>query len=145
MVVLKEVKKTDIFIGSLRHDGDLLDELTEICMQRNISLGHIEAIGAVKKACIGFYDQVKKEYRYINIDEPMEITNLTGNISTKDSKPFVHAHLTLADSEGKAFGGHLAPGTTVFACECIIEVFDGPAFDRGFDKETGLSLWQINE
>jgi uncharacterized protein len=145
MGILKEVKKTSIFMGKLRNGADLLDELTEICRPRNIRLGRIEAIGAVRKACIGFYDQEKREYEYITIDQPMEITNLTGNISIKDGSPFVHAHITLADSSGRAFGGHLARGTIVFACECSIEVLEGPAFERGFDEDTGLSLWDIKE
>ena len=38
-------------------------------------------------------------------------------------------------------GGHLAPGTTVFAAEYVIQAFDGPEFCRGFDEVTGLPLW----
>ena len=55
----------------------------------------------------------------------------------------VHAHITLADDKGQAFGGHLAPGTILFACECLIEKFDGPAFRRRNDENTGLALWDI--
>ena len=33
----------------------------------------------------------------------------------------VHAHVTLGDAEGRAFGGHLAAGTPVFACEFVIQ------------------------
>jgi predicted DNA-binding protein with PD1-like motif len=145
MAVLKEVKQKKIIMGKLRNGADLLEELTDICKKGNISLGRIEAIGAVRKASIGFYDQEKREYRFINIDEPLEIMNLTGNISIKDSNPFVHAHVTLADSKGRAYGGHLAHGTIVFACECVIEIFEGQVFERGFDQETGLTLWNMQE
>jgi predicted DNA-binding protein with PD1-like motif len=145
MGILREVRKTDVFMGRLRHGADLLDELTEVCRQKDIKLGRIEAIGAVRKARIGFYDQEKREYEYITFDQPLEITNLTGNISIKDGSPFVHAHVTLADSSGRAYGGHLAQGTIVFACECMIEMLEGQAFERAFDSETGLSLWVIKE
>jgi len=145
MGFLKEIKKTNVLMGRLRHGADLLDEITGICTDRDIRLGRVEAIGAVTRARIGFYNQEKREYGYYNIDEPLEITNLTGNISIKDNSPFVHAHVTLADSTGRAYGGHLAQGTIVFACECVIEVLEGPAFERGFDRETGLSLWSIKE
>ena len=40
-------------------------------------------------------------------------------------------------------GGHLAPGTIVFACELIIEAFDGQELNRGMDRETGLPLWNM--
>lgn len=143
--MLKELKHDKIFMGRLRHGSDLLDELTGICREKDIRLGRIEAIGAVQKACTGFYDQKVREYRYTTINQPLEVTNLTGNISVKDKNPFVHAHVTLADSTGRAYGGHLARGTIVFACECVIESLEGPSFERGPDMETGLSLWETNE
>jgi len=34
-------------------------------------------------------------------------------------------------------------GTIVFACEFIIEAFDGPPLERGFDETTGLPLWDM--
>jgi len=145
MAVVKKVRHKETFIGKLRHGADLLEEITEICKMENIQLGRIEAIGAVRNACIGFYNQERHEYKFITIDQPLEITNLKGNISLKDGNPFVHAHITLSDSSGNAYGGHLAPGTIVFAGELMIEAFDGLLLERGFDQETGLSLWSIKE
>ena len=117
--------------------------MTNLCKERGVDLGRIEAIGAVQKARIGFYNQDTRTYQFLDLDRSLEITNLVGNVSLKDGKPFVHAHVTLADEEGKSFGGHLAPGTVVFACEFVLEAFDGPAFNRGPDEETGLPLWSM--
>lgn len=142
MTVLKKVEHREMFMGNLRRGADLLEELTAICREKNIQLGRVEAIGAVQKARIGFYDQEKRDYQFIAIEKPLEITSLNGNISMKDGSPMVHAHITLADSSGQACGGHLAPGTIVFACEWLIEALDGPVFKRGFDPETGLALWE---
>ena len=76
------------------------------------------------------------------IDRPLEITNLVGNVSLRDGNPFVHAHVTLADSAGHAYGGHLAPGTIVFACEFVLEVLSESVLERAFDETTGLYLWK---
>jgi len=141
MAQLKEVKSTEIVMGRLGCGSDLLEELTKIAAARGIRLGRIEAIGAVQKARVGFYDQQKREYQFHLFDWPLEITNLIGNISLKDGNAFIHAHVTLADKDGKCYGGHLAAGTIVFACEFILEAFDGPAFNRRPDEETGLPLW----
>ena len=130
------------FAGRLAHGADLLEELTALCLEKGVKLGRIEAIGAVQKAKIGFYDQSRHEYGFMTIDRPMEILNLTGNISLRDGKPMVHAHITLGDRDGKTYGGHLASGTTVFACEYMIQRIEGDAFVRGFDEETGLPLWE---
>lgn len=132
-------------MGKLSYGCDLLEELTAICRKENIRLGRIEALGAVQEARLGFYDQQRREYQFLTLSEPLEITMLIGNISLKDGDPFVHAHITLADEAGKAFGGHLAPGTVVFACEFIIVSFDGPVFERDFDGKTGLPLWTMSE
>ncbi|MFH7325076.1 PPC domain-containing DNA-binding protein [Desulfurivibrio sp. C05AmB] len=130
-------------MGKLRHGSDLLTELTAIAVRRGIQLGRIEAIGAVRQARIGFYDQSGQKYRYCTFEQPMEITQLIGNVSLKDENAFIHAHITLADETGKCYGGHLAHGTEVFACEFILEAYDGPTFERSFDVETGLQLWSI--
>jgi predicted DNA-binding protein with PD1-like motif len=145
MAAVKEIKHRKMLLGKLRHGADLLEELTELCKERDIELGRVEAIGAVQKACIGFYHQKKRKYEFLTLDRAFEIANLTGNISIKDGNPIVHAHITLADDSGAAYGGHLAPGTIIFACECIIEIYDGPVFEREFDHETGLPLWTIKE
>ena len=143
MAVYNQIKSDAILMGKLEHDADLLEELTGICKQNKIQLGRVEALGAVKKARIGFYDQQKKEYNFFEIDKPMEITNLIGNISLKDGEPIVHAHITLADAKGNAFGGHLAPGTIIFACEFIINSYEGPEYCRGLDQQTHLPLWKM--
>ena len=56
----------------------------------------------------------------------------------------VHAHITLADENQKSYGGHLAAGTIVFACEVVIYSFKGPEFMRDYDEETGLPLWKLD-
>jgi predicted DNA-binding protein with PD1-like motif len=145
MTELESLTSRQIFMGTLRYGCDLLEELTKVAAERSVRLGRIEAIGAVQKAKIGFYNQETQTYQYSSFDHAMEITKLAGNISVKDGNPFVHAHITLADAEGKAYGGHLATGTIVFACEFLIEAFNGPVFERHLDKETGLSLWLLSK
>ena len=145
MAIIKRVKSRELFMGKLNHGGDLLEEITDICRKKNVQLGRIEAVGAVQKACLAFYNQQTHEYQPVIIDQPLEITSLVGNISLKEGTPMVHAHVTLSDKTGKTHGGHLASGTVIFACEFILEVFDGPIFERGFDEETSLPLWTISE
>jgi uncharacterized protein len=141
MAFIKTVTPSNVFMARLKHGADLIDEITSLCKKNNIRLGRVNAIGAVQKARLGFYDQQTKTYDFFEMDRPLEITNLTGNISLKDGEPMAHVHVTLADHDGKAYGGHLAQGTVIFACECVIEAFDGPEFNRTLDEETALPLW----
>jgi uncharacterized protein len=131
-------------LGRIGFETDLLEELARVCREESIRLGRVEAIGAVRRACLGYYDQDAREYRYRDLDEHLEILALAGNVSLKDGEPVVHAHITLGNEEGRAFGGHLAPGTIVFACEFLIRELTGADLSRGFDEPTGLPLWPLS-
>lgn len=132
------------FIGRVPFQADLLDYLTGFAKDHGIRAGQVMALGAVSEAVVGFYDQHKRTYFNIPYHRHLEILNLTGNISLKDGKSFVHAHVTLSDEDGHAFGGHLMPGTTVFACEFIIhEYLTEQDLNREFDQDTGLGLWKL--
>ena len=129
-------------IGRLAKGEDLLAALEKLTQKHGITLGEVSAIGAVSQARIGYYNQVERQYYYIDLAHPLEILNLIGNISLKDGKPMVHAHVTLSDKDGQAFGGHLAEGTLVFACEfAILEHQSATSLVRQIDEPTGLLLW----
>jgi len=129
-------------MGRLAKGDDLLLGLEKCAQDLGITLGEVQAIGAVTQARVGYYDQFARKYMFLTFPEPQEILTLVGNISIKDNQPFVHAHLTLADQEGRAFGGHLAEGTLVFACEFWIQEYSsGKSLVRHHDEETGLFLW----
>ncbi len=138
---MHEINNGRTFMGRVPHDADLLEWLTGFAREKNIQLGEITLIGAVKKAVLAFYHQDRREYALVTVDKHMEILHGVGNISLKEGEPFVHMHLVLGDEQGRAFGSHLAPGTVVFACEAIIREFTGGQYLRKLDKTTGLTLW----
>ncbi|MGV8074295.1 MAG: PPC domain-containing DNA-binding protein [Syntrophobacteraceae bacterium] len=129
-------------MGRLLKGDDLLTALENYCEKLDIRLGEVRAIGAVSSARIGYYDQASLKYEFHDLKKPMEILSLVGNISIKENKPFIHAHIILGDENGAALGGHLAEGATVFACEFVIQEFiSSEPLVRKFDEETGLFLW----
>jgi predicted DNA-binding protein with PD1-like motif len=130
------------FMGRLAKGDDLLQALEKICQEHHITLGEVRALGAVSRARVGFYNQEERKYYFLDLEQPLEILALVGNISLKDGKPMVHAHVTLADTAGRAWGGHLAVGTPVFACEfAVYEHTADRALRRQNDPATGLMLW----
>lgn len=136
-----EYKLGRSFMGKLPFESDLWQGLQQIVLDNNIKSGQLQFIGALQKAVIGFYDQSEKRYCSVQIAKPVEIINGTGNISLKDGQPFIHTHVTLADQNGAAYGGHLLPGSKVFACEYYIQELVGPELHRKPDHITGLPLW----
>ena len=134
---------TDIVIARLDHNCDLYEAILQLAKDNEITLGKVEAIGAVKKATIAYYDQTEKKYEELTIDEHLEITSLIGNISQRDKAIALHAHVNLGAKDGRIVGGHLLPGTPVFACEVMLSRCEGPLLMREFDDTTRLPLWKL--
>lgn len=128
--------------GQLPYGSDLYDGLTQLVQRENIRLGRIHAIGATTHAIVAFYDQNTKQYNPLEFPGGMEILGLSGNVSIRDGKPFVHVHILLGDAKGDVFGGHLLPGTKLFACEVTIDEYEGEELVRAQDERTGLHLWK---
>ncbi|MFC1951300.1 PPC domain-containing DNA-binding protein [Chloroflexota bacterium] len=128
----------------VRHDADLMGELNDLAVSQGIEAATFTAIGALKCATLGYYNQTGHQYGEIDIDYHCEIASCIGNISIKDGTPFVHAHAVLADDKGNTKAGHLLGGT-VFAAEVHIRTLVGPTLERQYDEVTGLSLWQTED
>lgn len=135
-----KLKRT--FVGQLTLGVDLYEGMTKIVQDEDIKLGRILAIGATTHAVLAFYDPAQKKYLNMEFPGSMEILACNGNVSLRDGKPFVHIHILLGDRQGKVFGGHVMPGTKVFACEVFIDEFEGEELQRAYDEKTGLYLWQ---
>jgi predicted DNA-binding protein with PD1-like motif len=130
------------FLERLPSDADLCDAIRNAFLAADIKTGTFTAVGAVKRAVIGYYDQTARCYVNKEIVQPAEILCCTGNVTEKDGALFVHAHITLSLEDGKAFGGHLSEGTVIFACELSGIEFLGEQARRAFDSATGLNLWE---
>jgi len=129
-------------VARLAHGADLLEEIAGLAERHGIAAGALQGLGALQRTRLAYYDQAARAYAEFDLDGPLELTCLAGNLSRRDGAPAVHAHLTLADRDGRALGGHAAPGCIVFACELVVTELLGPALDRALDGVTGLPLWR---
>ncbi len=135
-------EKGRIWIGRVPFRSDLLESVQQFAAKENIKCARVEIIGAVERAVISYYNQDKRVYQDIEFDQHLEILSCLGNLSLRDNEPAAHLHVTLGDSKGHLFGGHLQKGTVVFAGEFVIEEIIGPDLRREHDPETDLPLWK---
>jgi predicted DNA-binding protein with PD1-like motif len=126
----------------LRQDADLIQSITELATSKGIEAGSFTAIGALKRAKLGYYDQKNHKYREMGIESPHEVVSCVGNVSLSEGKPFVHAHVVLADEKGNTKAGHLLEGI-VFAAEVHLRQLEGLKLERKHDEFTGLWLWSV--
>ena len=130
-----------VLLGRLEKGDDVLEGLTEFCVQHGVAAGSIQALGLVQRGRLRFYDQATASHHEIEFEQGMEIVSLVGNISLKDGDVFLHCHVVLADRQGRCFGGHLISGNIAFVCEFAIIALEGPVPERTYDEATGLTMW----
>lgn|SRR5690554_1120977 len=130
------------FVLSIQNRAEITEAIIDFVKEQNINTGAVYGIGAVNEAVLRFYDPITKEYVDKTFSEQMEISNLTGNISTMDSKPYIHLHITLGRSDYTAVTGHLLTAKIHGAGELMIEKLDGEV-GRKYDDDTGLNLYDL--
>jgi predicted DNA-binding protein with PD1-like motif len=130
------------FIVSLENRAEITKAVTAFVEEQGIKAGTVHGIGAVNETTLRFFDPATKEYVDKTFPEQMEISNLTGNISRMDEKPYIHLHITLGRADYTALAGHLLTATIHGAGELVIEKLDGEV-GRQYDDETGQNLYKL--
>jgi predicted DNA-binding protein with PD1-like motif len=125
--------------------GELLIEtLTKFVNEKELKGGWVLGLGGLAWAELGFYDTTAQAYLWTRFDEPLELLNITGNISINDSKPFLHLHATVSDASQYARGGHVKEAEVSGTAEIFIHLWDDKkGFKRSDDKATGLKLLDL--
>jgi len=140
-VISFQMEPGPIHLVRLNTGEDLLDGITEYVTGAGIEAAWLSYLGAVSRASLRYYDQDERVYRDFDLNQHLEVLSGLGNVSLLEGAPFVHTHAAFADAEGKAVGGHLNSGTTVWALEVRIQQLLGESPIRTPDDCTSLSLW----
>lgn len=137
-----DVKGQREFLCRLPYDSDLLLALEDLAKKLGVKTGVFTLLGALKTATLLYYMQSEKKYIKLTFDFPLEIVSGVGNIAMMNGDLIIHAHLVLADKEGRCYGGHLTKGSKVFSCEVHLKELT-PTMQRSYDNITGLNLFNI--
>lgn len=137
-----EVKGQREFLCRLPYDSDLLPALKDLAKKIGVKTGVFVLLGALKNATLLYYIQNEKKYIKLTFNSPLEIVSGIGNISIMNDDLIIHAHVVLADKEGRCYGGHLTEGSKIFSCEVYLKELS-PTIQRKYDGITGLNLFNI--
>ncbi|MTI47302.1 PPC domain-containing DNA-binding protein [Sporosalibacterium faouarense] len=122
---------------------EVVGSLYNFCKENNVKLGSLTGLGAADRLTVGLYNTETHEYHNKELIGEYEITNLTGNITTKDGELYLHLHITVGNEEYEAFGGHLNECHISGTCEIILDTVDGEV-GRFFDESSGLNIFKID-
>lgn len=118
---------------------EVIAKLTEYARANGLKSAWMSGLGGASGATLGFYDIDSKDYEWHDYDRPMEILNLSGNLSVVDGQPFWHIHGNFSGRDTQGFGGHVKSLTVGLTCEVLVTPLDS-AMTRTFDQSTGLKL-----
>ena len=138
-----EYKKIeDKIVFRLEMGEGLMESTQRIATAENVKLASINGIGACSKIEMGYIDLSIKEYVFKTFKGNLEILQATGNITLKDGEPFPHIHISVANEDCKAFGGHLNEAIISATFEGIMQIMDHE-INREFNEDLGLALMNV--
>ena len=110
---------------------DLKEELDKKVKENKWkAVGLVTAVGSLNSAKIRFANQPDAA----EIPGKLEILSLSGTLGADGS----HLHISVADSTGKTYGGHLMPGCPVYTtAEIILVILEDYVFKRETDSTYG--------
>lgn len=97
-----------IFHIQFSKGDDVAVGLADFAEKNHITDAHFEAIGAFGSAEIGWSDRAHNGFKFVKINEEMEVSSFLGSITrNKDGKAVVHAHCTVGLlRNGRVYAGH---------------------------------------
>ncbi len=110
----------------------------KIAVQEMVHKHHITA-GSIA-SCVGCLSEINLRLasaeKILAIIAPFEIVSVMGTLTPNHQ----HIHISVADSQGYVYGGHLMEGNIIDStAEVIIHSYPQLSFSRGFDPSTGYT------
>jgi len=131
-----------MIICALSHGEDLLAAIEKAATKADVRSGVFILMGALQKARFGFYLE-EGRFEPIEIERNLDITSCIGNLAEEDGRLVIHAHMTVSDSEGKVYGGHVLSGCRIWIrAELVIFPTEGVQLKRSYDAALGLHVLQ---
>ena len=130
-------KVEDGFMMHVEKGEKIMETITQFCKENEINNAQLSGIGAVMNIDIGALDINSKQYIRKNFKNVWELVSYQGNVSLKNSEPFIHAHVTIGNHDFNIKGGHLFEATVAAVGEFILRKFDNNVY-RAFNNNVGL-------
>lgn len=139
---MKHKKIRDTYFVRLERGEHIIQSLKSFCTKNKIKCGYFFGIGALDEAEVAHYIVENKKYTSKMLKQPLEITNMSGNITTMGKEVYLHCHITLSDESMMAIAGHLKEGRISATCEIVLVKLNA-AIRRKYDDFTGLNLLEL--
>jgi predicted DNA-binding protein with PD1-like motif len=122
---------------------EIMSGLKTFAVREKLVGGHFSAIGALEHARFGWFDNTRKAFRDIPVDEQVEMVSLIGDLGLVNGAPAIHAHGAVAFPDGHVRGGHILEAVAWPTLELFFTAYPAPLVKER-DAETDLYLFNLN-
>jgi uncharacterized protein len=123
----------------LAKGDEVMSGLTDFARQNKVTSASFTAIGAFSHATVAWFDDARKEFRLIPIEQQVELVSMIGDIALVNDQPVVHTHVSVASPDGTVRGGHVINAFVFPTLELFMTVYPTPLHKKS-DEATGLKL-----
>ena len=127
------------YVIILAKGDEVMSGLTDFARQNKVTSASFTAVGAFSHATVAWFDDTRKEFRLIPIEQQVELVSMIGNIALVNEQPAVHTHVAVASSDGTVRGGHVINAFVFPTLELFMTVYPTP-LHKETDEATGLKL-----
>jgi predicted DNA-binding protein with PD1-like motif len=139
----------DLIVSRVESGKDLLEGIHQVVIKSGVTAGFLSVIGAVDRACYGFYIPETRSYTShkweptSDSSPALEILSCLGNVAMLEDEVVVHAHITLSGVKGELLGGHLQEGCRVNPTAELTLLSAQGKLKRKRNEELNLALLSI--
>src|SRR5437016_9297737 len=127
------------YVIILAKGDEVMSGLTDFARQNKVTSASFTAIGAFSHATVAWFDDARKEFRLIPIEQQVELVSMIGNIALANEQPAVHTHVAVASSDGTVRGGHVINAFVLPTLDVLMTGYPTP-LHKQLDDATGLKL-----
>jgi predicted DNA-binding protein with PD1-like motif len=121
----------------LDHDEDVLEAIRGFVSKGESTFVIVAGLGMLHDFELGYFDN--GQYVRRRFPEPHELLSMQGSVSSEGENR-IHIHVSVADRNHRAFGGHLLAGRVWMSNEIVLLKLAGARSRRELDpaKKVGI-------
>lgn len=137
--LLTETRGVKSYAVVLAKGDEVMSGLTDFAKHNKVTSASFTAIGAFSRATVAWFDDSRKEFKLVPIEQQVELVSMIGDIALSGDQPAVHTHVSVASSDGAVRGGHLINAFVFPTLELFVTAYPTPLYKQ-LDEATGLKL-----
>jgi uncharacterized protein len=132
----------DRLVVRLESGERVAETLLRLLRAEEIGYAVISGLGAVRQVLLSYWNAETRQYESHELEEQLEVVSLTGNVTLRDTDPFLHLHVALARQDLSVLGGHFNDAVAHPTLEIWLQPESEPVH-RVPDEASGLALMEL--